>query len=138
MQFMNRENVLNLRSFWQIQIIGWCCFYLFNLLESIHNFLTQRVSIEEQTVPIFFMFLGSCAGCVLFAAGCCDSRSHGSLLNSKAAAALAMVTSIPVASAQPALILGHRFEHVPWHALVAVSMWSLFHSLYLVQFVFQH
>jgi two-component system, LytTR family, sensor kinase len=25
------------------------------------NFLTQRVSIEEQTVPIFFMFMGSCA-----------------------------------------------------------------------------
>ena len=45
MQCMNRENVLNLRSFWQIQIVGWCCFYLFNLLESIHNFLTQRVSI---------------------------------------------------------------------------------------------
>src|ERR1700722_8252069 len=61
MQVMNRENVLNLRSFWQIQIVGWCCFYLFNLLESIHNFLTRRVSIEEQTVPIFFMFLGSCA-----------------------------------------------------------------------------
>ena len=43
MLFMNRENVLNLRSFWQIQIIGWSCFYLFDLLESIHNFLTKRV-----------------------------------------------------------------------------------------------
>jgi hypothetical protein len=61
MQFMNRGNVLNLRSFWQIQIVGWCCFYLFDLLESIHNFLTRRVSIADQTVPIFFMFLGSCA-----------------------------------------------------------------------------
>ncbi len=80
MQFMNRENVLNLRSFWQIQIVGWCGFYLFNLLESVHNFLTQRVSIVEQTVPIFFMFL-EVARCVLFAAGFCDSRSHGSLLN---------------------------------------------------------
>ena len=53
MQFMNRENALNLRSFWQIQIVGWCCFYLFDLLESIHNFLTRRVSIAEQAVPIF-------------------------------------------------------------------------------------
>ena len=53
MQFMNRENVLNLRSFWQIQIVGWCCFYLFDLLESIHNFLTKRVSIAEQTCAYF-------------------------------------------------------------------------------------
>jgi hypothetical protein len=61
MLLMNRENVLNLRSFWQIQIIGWCCFYLFDLLESIHNFLTKREYIDEETVPIAFMFLGSCA-----------------------------------------------------------------------------
>src|SRR6202167_6670976 len=58
---MSRMNVLNLRSFWQIQLIGWFCFYLFDLLESIHNFLTKRVYIDEETVPIVFMFLGSCA-----------------------------------------------------------------------------
>src|SRR5580692_10928959 len=58
---MNRQNVLNLRSFWQIQIIGWCCFYLFDLLESIHDFLTKRVYIREETVPIVCMFFGSCA-----------------------------------------------------------------------------
>ena len=58
---MNRENVLNLRSSWQIQIIGWCCFYLFHLLESIHAFLTKRVFFDEERVPVFFMFLGSFA-----------------------------------------------------------------------------
>jgi hypothetical protein len=58
---MNRDNALRLRSFWQIQITGWGCFYLYDLLESIHAFLTKRVFIDEETVPIVFMFLGSCA-----------------------------------------------------------------------------
>jgi two-component system, LytTR family, sensor kinase len=122
MQFMNRENVLNLRSFWQIQIVGWFCFYLFNLLESIHNFLTQRVSIDEQTVPIFFMFLGSCA-----LRPFCRRllrRSQSWIAFELKAVAAAMVTSIPVAAA--ACLILESFEHVPWHALVAVSMWSWF------------
>jgi two-component system LytT family sensor kinase len=122
MLFMDRENVLNLRSFWQIQIVGWCCFYLFNLLESIHNFLTQRVSIEEQTVPIFFMFLGSCA-LRLFCRRLLRQSQSWIAFEWKAAAA-AMVTSIPVACAT-GLIL-QNVNHVPWHALVAVSMWSCF------------
>ena len=122
MQFMNRENVLNLRSFWQIQIVGWCCFYLFNLLESIHNFLTQRVSIKEQTVPIFFMFLGSCA-LRPFCRRLLRQSQSWIAFELKAAAA-AMVTSIPVACA--ACLILESFEHVPWHALVAVSMWSCF------------
>src|SRR3984885_11238918 len=122
MQFMNRENVLNLRSFWQIQIVGWCCFYLFNLLESIHNFLTQRVSIKEHTVPIFFMFLGSCA-LRPFCRRLLRQSQSWIAFELKAAAA-AMVTSIPVACA--ACLILESFEHVPWHALVAVSMWSCF------------
>src|SRR5258708_27283982 len=109
MQFMNRENVLNLRSFWQIQIVGWCCFYLFNLLESIHNFLTQRVAIEEQTAPIFFMFLGSC---VLrpFSRLLLRQSQSWIALELKAAAA-AMVTSIRAACA--ACLTLESFEHVP-------------------------
>src|SRR6202521_290780 len=35
-----------------------------------------------------------------------------------------MITSIPVACA--ACLILESFEHVPWHALVAVSMWSCF------------
>ena len=122
MQFMNRENVLNLRSFWQIQIVGWCCFYLFDLLESIHNFLTQRVSIEEQTVPIFFMFLGSCA-LRPFCRRLLRQSQSWIAFELKAAAA-AMVTSIPVACA--ACLILESFEHVPWHALVTVWAWSFF------------
>ena len=97
MQFMNRKNALNLRSFWQIQIVGWCSFYLFDLLESIHNFLTRRVSIADQTVPIFFMFVGSCA-----LRPFCRRllrRSQSWIAFELRAAAAAMVTSIPVACA---------------------------------------
>ena len=122
MQFMNRENVLNLRSFWQIQIVGWCCFYLFDLLESIHNFLTKRVSIAEQTVPIFFMFLGSCA-LRPFCRRLLRQSQSWIAFELKAAAA-AMVTSIPVACA--ACLILESFEHVPWHALVTVWAWSFF------------
>jgi two-component system, LytTR family, sensor kinase len=120
MQFMNRENVLNLRSFWQVQIIGWCCFYLFDLLESIHNFLTRRVSIADQTVPIFCMFLGSCA-LHPFCRRLLRQSQSWIAFELKAAAA-AMVTAIPVACT--ACLILASFEHVPWHAWVAVSMWS--------------
>jgi hypothetical protein len=119
---MNRENVLNLRSFWQIQIIGWCCFYLFDLLESIHNFLTKRVYIREETVPIVCMFLGSCAlrpYCRWLL-----RHSHSWINFELKAAAAAMVTSIPVACA--ACLILRIFYPVPWHAWVAVLMWSFF------------
>jgi hypothetical protein len=119
---MYGKKFLNLQSFWQIQIVGWCCFYLFDLLESIHNFLTRRVSIAEQTVPIFFMFLGSCALRPFCRRLLRQSQSW--IAFELKAAATAMVTSIPVACA--ACLILESFEHVPWHALVAVSMWSWF------------
>jgi two-component system LytT family sensor kinase len=122
MLLMNRDNALHLRSFWQVQIIGWGCFYLFDLLESIHNFLTKRVYIDEETVPIVLMFLGSC----VLRPFCRRllRQSHSLIEFELKAAALAMVTSIPVACAA-GLIL-QNFYSVPWHALVAVLMWSFF------------
>jgi two-component system, LytTR family, sensor kinase len=122
MLFMDRENVLNLRSFWQIQIIGWGCFYLFHLLESIHAFLTKRVSFAEETVPVFFMFLGS----FLLRPFCrwLLRQSRSWIAFEWKAAAAAMVTSIPVACAA-GLIL-QNVNHVPWHALVTVWAWSFF------------
>jgi two-component system, LytTR family, sensor kinase len=119
---MDRENVLDLRSFWQIQIIGWICFYLFDLLESIHNFLTNRVHIDEETIPIIFMFMASCAlrpYCRwLF------RRSQSWIAFEVRAAMASLVISIPVAGAA-GLVL-QNFYHVPWHALVTVWMWSSF------------
>jgi hypothetical protein len=58
---MNRDNDQHLRSFWQIQITGWGCIYIYDLLESVHAFLSNRAFIDEETVPIVLMFLGSCA-----------------------------------------------------------------------------
>jgi two-component system LytT family sensor kinase len=122
MLFMNRENVLNLRSFWQIQVIGWICFYLFDLLESIHGFLTKRLYIAEETVPVVLMFLGSCA--LRFFCRWQLRQSQSWIGFELSAAAAAMVTSIPVAGAA-GLIL-QNFYHVPWHALVTVWAWSVF------------
>jgi len=119
---MSRKNILNLRSFWQVQIIGWCCFYLFDLLESIHNFLTKRVYIDEETVPIVFMFLGSFA-LRPFCRWLLRQSQSWIAFELKAAAG-AMVTAIPVACAAGLLL--ENFYHVPWHAVVAVWAWSFF------------
>ena len=119
---MNRENVLNLRSFWQIQIAGWCCYYLFHLLEMIHAYLTKRVYFGDETVPVCFMFLASCALRPFCRRLMRQSRSW--IAFELKAAAAAMVTSIPVTGAA-GLIL-QNFNHVPWHALVAVWAWSFF------------
>lgn len=122
MLFMNRENALNLRSFWQVQIIGWCCYYLFHLLESIHAFLTKRVFFNDETVPVFFMFLGS----FVLRPFCrwLRRRSRSWIAFELKAAAAAMVLSIPVTCASDLIL--RNFNHVPWHALVAVWAWSFF------------
>ena len=134
MLFMNRENVLNLRSFWQIQIIGWGCFYLFHLLESIHAFLTKRVSFDEETVPIVFMFLGSFA-LRPFCRWLLRQSQSWIAFELKAAAA-AMVTSIPVACAA-----GLILQNFSSCALARFG-YSLgvvfFHALHVVQSVLQH
>jgi two-component system, LytTR family, sensor kinase len=119
---MKPGSVLHLRSFWQIQIMGWICFYLFDLLESIHQFLTRRIHFADETVPIFCMFLGSC----VLHPFCRRLLRHSQswiAFESKAAAA-AMVTAIPVACA--ACLILQIFYSVPWHAYVAVLMWSFF------------
>jgi two-component system LytT family sensor kinase len=119
---MKRDSVLHLRSFWRIQIIGWGCFYLYDLLESIHAFLTKRLFIDEETVPIALMFLGSCA-LRPFCRWLLRQPQSWIAFELKAAAA-AMVTSIPVACGS-GLIL-QNFHPVPWHALVTVWAWSSF------------
>ena len=79
-------------------------------------------SIDEETVPIFFMFLGSFA-LRPFCRRLLRQSQSWIAFELKAAAA-AMVTSIPVACAA-GLIL-RIFDHVPWHALVTVWAWSFF------------
>jgi two-component system, LytTR family, sensor kinase len=119
---MRREHVLNLRSYWQIQIVGWCCFYVYDLLESIHAFLTKRVFVDEETVPIVLMFLGSCAlrpFCRWLL-----RRSQSWIAFELKAAAAAVVASIPIACG--ACLILQNFYYVPWHALVTVLVRSSF------------
>jgi hypothetical protein len=92
---MNRDNAQHLRCFWQIQIIGSGCFYIYDLLESIHAFLTNRAFIDEETVPIVLMFLGSCA--LRPFCGCMLRPSQSWIAFELKAAAAAMVPSIPIA-----------------------------------------
>lgn len=123
MLMMKRENVLNLRSFWQIQIIGWGCFYLFDLGESIHFFLTKRVSIAEELVPITAMFLGSFVLRPICRRLLRQSQSWVAF-ELKAAAA-AMGTAVPAGCAA-CYVLSFLYPAVPWHAVVATVMWSFF------------
>ncbi|KAA6465200.1 hypothetical protein DYQ86_04445 [Acidobacteria bacterium AB60] len=122
MLFMNRENALNLRSFWQVQIIGWSCYYVFHLLEMIHAFFTKRAFFVEETVPVFFMFLGS----FVLRSFCrwLLRQSRSWIAYELKSAAAAMVISVPV-TCSTGLIL-QNLNHVPWHALVAVWAWSFF------------
>jgi hypothetical protein len=117
---MNRDNALRLRSFWQIQIAGWGCFYLYDLLESIHAFLTKRVFIDEETVPIVLMFLGSCALHPFCRRLLRKSQSWIAFELNAAAAHFAEFLSCALARSS--------------YSLGAVC----FRSLHMVQFVFQH
>jgi two-component system LytT family sensor kinase len=119
---MNRASPLRLQSFWQIQLIGWGCFYVYDLLSSIVELVGKRESLDEETVPIVLMFLGSC---VLrpFCRRLLKNSQSWIAFEVKAAAA-AVITSIPVACAT-ALIM-RFFHHVTWSSIVAVLTWSAF------------
>ena len=120
MLIMKREIDLNLWPFWKIQIVGWSGFYLFNLLESIHNFLTKRVSFDIETVPVIFMCLGSfvlhpvCRRLL--------RQSQDWIAFELKAAAAAMLTAIPAGCVSCQVL--RLFHIVPWHAVVATVLWS--------------
>jgi LytS/YehU family sensor histidine kinase len=120
---MKREIVLKLRCFGQVQTIGWGCFDLFDLLESIHFVLTKRVSIDEKLVPLSFMFLASFALRPVCRRLLRQSQSW--MAFELKAAAAAMGTSIPAGCAA-CLILRCADHVMPWHAVVATVMWSFF------------
>src|ERR1700721_3118398 len=97
MLVMKLDSAQLLRSFWRVQIIGWGCFFIYDLLESIHSFLTKREYVADETVPIVLMFLGSytlrpiCRWLL--------QQSESWIAFELKAAAAAMITSIPVACA---------------------------------------
>jgi two-component system LytT family sensor kinase len=120
---MKLDSALHLRSFWQTQIIGWGCFYIFTLMESVHYVLTKRVSIDEELVPISFMFLGSFALRPICRRLLRQSQSWVAF-ELKAAVA-AMGTSIPAGCAA-CFVLHFSYPIMPWHAVLATVMWSFF------------
>ena len=119
---LENELKLNLRSFWQIQIVGWGVFYVLNLLESIHFFLTKRLSINEQLVPISIMFLASFALRPICRKLC---RSQSWIAFELKAAAAAMGAAIPAGCAA-CFILRRANSVMAWHAVVSTVMWSFF------------
>jgi two-component system LytT family sensor kinase len=119
---MNREGALQSRVFWQIQIVAWCCFYLYDLLASIERLLSKHESIDEQALPIMLMFLGSCA--LRPICRWLRRRSQSWIGFELKAAATAVITSIFIASATGLILRG--FHHVTWPSLGSVLLWSSF------------
>src|ERR1700733_12458683 len=61
MQSMAHERSLQFRSFWQLQMAGWTCFYVWGLLGSLPDLLGRPGALRQNTISTAFMFLGSCA-----------------------------------------------------------------------------
>ena len=119
---MNGKNVFKLKSFWQVQLVGWSCYYLFDLLESVHQFLTRREYIHEESLPIAFMFLASFS--LRPVCRYLWRRQQSWIAFEMKSGAAAMLASVPAAAAA-CLVLG-RSSLVPWHAWITVYMWSVF------------
>ena len=51
---------LRLISFWQLQILGWTCFYAWTLLGSLPDILKRSGALRENTEVLGLLFLGSC------------------------------------------------------------------------------
>jgi two-component sensor histidine kinase len=57
---MVRVNPLRLTSFWQLQILGWICFYAWTLLGSIPDLVRRSGAFRENTTVVVLLFLGTC------------------------------------------------------------------------------
>jgi two-component system LytT family sensor kinase len=51
---------LRLISFWQLQALGWICFYAWTLLGSLPDILKRPGALRENSVVVGLLFLGSC------------------------------------------------------------------------------
>jgi two-component system, LytTR family, sensor kinase len=61
MLLMARDKPLGFPSYWQLQLMGWACFYLLGVVGSIPDVLRRPAALRDHTVIVFFMFLASCA-----------------------------------------------------------------------------
>jgi two-component system, LytTR family, sensor kinase len=51
---------VRLTSFWQLQTLGWVCFYAWTLLGSFPDVVRRSGALRENTVVVGLLFLGSC------------------------------------------------------------------------------
>jgi two-component system LytT family sensor kinase len=51
---------LRLMSFWQLQTLGWICFYAWTLLGSLPDLLKRSGALREDNEVVGLLFLGSC------------------------------------------------------------------------------
>ena len=51
---------LRLTSFWQLQTVGWVCFYAWTLLGSLPDIMRRSAALRENTLVVGLLFLGSC------------------------------------------------------------------------------
>ena len=51
---------LRLISFWQLQALGWICFYAWTLLGSLPDILKRSGALRESTEVVVLLFFGSC------------------------------------------------------------------------------
>ena len=122
MLFMNRDNALNGRSYWRFQIIGWGCFFITDILGLIPGLLKGKYLLREETIPLVWMFLGSCA-----LRPYCRRlmRQSDSLIAFELrAAGAATIASILTACASGLCL--HSFNSTDWFSLVTYWMWSSF------------
>ncbi len=50
-----------LTSYWQLQTLGWVCFYAWDLLGSLPDLMRRSGAFREETVVVGLLFLGTCA-----------------------------------------------------------------------------
>jgi two-component system LytT family sensor kinase len=118
--FMDRRDNLKRRPFWQFQIVGFGGFYLSNLLGSIPQLMSTHDSLREETVPVFVMFLASCALHPV-----CRrlwGRSQSWVALELKASAWAVVAGILCAGATGVALWG--FHDVNWFGLAPIMVWS--------------
>lgn len=55
-----RNKPARLTSFWQLQTLGWLCFYAWILLGSLPDLVRRSGALRENTIWVVLLFLGSC------------------------------------------------------------------------------
>ena len=55
-----QDKPLRLYTYWQLQAVGWVCFYAWNLLGSLPDILRRPGALRENTLVVVLLFIGTC------------------------------------------------------------------------------